>query len=110
VSGPPAGLRWISACPKDYLAAVERDSLCLHKHWWNHQSDWLWSRTSQKAVSVIDSRLHLTHFLIVGAGPDDPGRRTIGVPGNNIAPLLGIAWIVSVMLVVCGKAAGPKNQ
>src|SRR5262249_7049381 len=25
-----------------------------------------------------------------GDGPDDPGRRTIGVPGNNIAPLLGM--------------------
>ncbi len=40
----------------------------LHKIWWNHQSDWLWSRTSQKAVLVIDGPLHLTHFLIVGAG------------------------------------------
>ena len=26
-----------------------------------------------------------------GDGPDDPGRRTIGVPANNIAPLLGMA-------------------
>jgi monoamine oxidase len=42
--------------------------LRLHKIWWNHQSDWLWSRTSQKAVLVIDGPLHLTHFLIVGAG------------------------------------------
>ena len=46
----------------------ERDPLCLHKHWWNHQSGWLWSRTSQKAVLVIEGPLHLIHFLIVGAG------------------------------------------
>jgi len=46
----------------------ERDPFCLHKHGWNHQSGWLWSRTSQKAVLVIDGPLHLTHFLIVGAG------------------------------------------
>jgi Adenylate and Guanylate cyclase catalytic domain len=28
----------------------ERDPLRLHKDWWNYQSCWLWSRTSQKAV------------------------------------------------------------
>jgi monoamine oxidase len=42
------------------------DPLCLHKRRWNHQTGWLWSRTSQKAVLVIEGPL--THFLIVGAG------------------------------------------
>jgi hypothetical protein len=49
-SGPSRSVMWTRFGVIYSLFESEHNPVRLHKDWWNHKSDWLWSRTSQKAV------------------------------------------------------------